>query len=95
MTGLGTINPLGNCVLSSWNRLLRSESGVKKIERFPTDNLPSKIAGLCYPHAPDDDRTFSPAVHYALSAANEAIKDSSLQLEELKLENVVRWKSYL
>jgi 3-oxoacyl-[acyl-carrier-protein] synthase II len=89
VTGLGTINPLGNSVLLSWNRLIKSESGIVKIERFPSDHLPSKIAGLCSPPAPDADRMYSPAVHYALRAADEAIKDSSLQLEGLALESAV------
>lgn len=89
VTGLGTINPLGNSVLLSWNRLLESESGIVKIERFPVDTLSSKIAGLCSPPAPDDDRMLAPAVHYALSAAEEAIKDSSLELEELELDKFV------
>lgn len=90
VTGLGSINPLGNSVLLSWNRLLESESGVVKIERFPVDKLSSKIAGLCKPPVPDDDRMFSPAVCYALKAADEAIKDASFLLVGSNLENVVR-----
>jgi len=88
VTGLGTINPLGDCVLLSWNRLLQSRSGIVYIERFPCDSLPSKIAGLCDP-ASDEDRMFGPAVQYALKAADEAIKDSSFQLDESNLRNVV------
>ena len=89
VTGLGSVNPLGNSVLLSWNRLLESKSGIVRNERFPTDHLNSKIAGLCNPPAPEDDRVFSPAVHYALKAADEAIKDSSIDLENSRLESIV------
>ena len=39
VTGLGTINPLGNNVDSSWSSLVNSESGISKISRFDVDNL--------------------------------------------------------
>jgi len=45
VTGLGTINPLGNNVESSWNSLVNSESGISKISKFDVDNYPCKIAG--------------------------------------------------
>jgi 3-oxoacyl-[acyl-carrier-protein] synthase II len=78
VTGVGSINPLGNSVLLSWNRLVESKSGIVHIEKFPTDDLSSKIAGFCSPIAINDDR-LSPAVHYALHAVDEAVKDSGIQ----------------
>ena len=91
VTGLGSVNPLGNSVLLSWNRLLESKSGIVRNERFSTDHLTSKVAGLCNPAVPDDDRLFSPAVNYALEAAKEAISDSSLELDQTNLESVVNY----
>ena len=45
VTGLGTINPLGNNVENSWNSLINSKSGISKITKFIVDNYPCKIAG--------------------------------------------------
>ena len=45
VTGLGTINPLGNTVETSWNALINSESGISKISKFEVSNYPCKIAG--------------------------------------------------
>ena len=45
VTGLGTINPLGNNVETSWNSLISSKSGISKITKFEVDNYPCKIAG--------------------------------------------------
>ena len=46
VTGLGTINPLGNTVDSSWNSLINSNSWISKIDNFDVSNLPCKIAGI-------------------------------------------------
>ena len=45
VTGLGTINPLGNNVENSWNSLINSKSGISKITKFDVENYPCKIAG--------------------------------------------------
>ena len=45
VTGLGTINPLGNTVETSWNSLINSKSGISKITKFEVEDYPCKIAG--------------------------------------------------
>ena len=45
VTGLGTINPLGNTVETSWNSLISSNSGISKINKFEVEDYPCKIAG--------------------------------------------------
>ena len=45
VTGLGTINPLGNSVSDTWNNLINGVSGIDYISSFETDNLPVKFAG--------------------------------------------------
>ena len=39
VTGLGTINPLGNTVETSWNSLVGSSSGISKITKFDVKDL--------------------------------------------------------
>ena len=45
VTGLGTINPVGGDVESTWSKLLNGISGVGPITAIDASDLPSKIAG--------------------------------------------------
>ena len=83
VTGLGTINPLGNNVSASWNSLINSKSGISKITKFEVDNFPCKIAGLIDDSeinseivSERDQRKIDRFITLGLIAAAEAIKDS-------------------
>ena len=45
VTGLGTINPLGNNVEDTWENLVNGVSGIDSITSFDTSNLPVTFAG--------------------------------------------------
>jgi 3-oxoacyl-(acyl-carrier-protein) synthase len=45
ITGCGAITPLGNDVKTTWEKLLKGESGVDTIKSFDTSNHTVKIAG--------------------------------------------------
>ena len=83
VTGLGTINPLGNNVSASWNSLVHSKSGISKITKFEVDNYPCKIAGSVDDKTIDqeivsqrDQRKIDRFITLGLIAADEAVKDS-------------------
>ncbi len=83
VTGLGTINPLGNTVDSSWDSLINSESGISQITNFDISNLPCKIAGTIEDTqindqivTPRDRRKIDRFIVLGLIAAEEAMKDS-------------------
>ncbi len=83
VTGLGTINPLGNNVDSSWNSLINSKSGISTITKFQVDNYPCKIAGSIDDSGINneivterDQRKIDRFITLGLIAAEEAIKDS-------------------
>ena len=83
VTGLGTINPLGNTVETSWNSLINSKSGISKITKFEVDDYPCKIAGTIDDSKINDNivssrdqRKIDRFITLGLIAANEAIKDS-------------------
>ena len=83
VTGLGTINPLGKNVSTSWNSLINSKSGISKITKFEVDNFPCKIAGLIDDSeinseivSKRDQRKIDRFITLGLIAAAEAIKDS-------------------
>ena len=88
VTGLGTINPLGNTVDSSWNSLINSYSGISKISKFNVDNYPCKIAGLINDTeinqeivSTREQRKIDRFITLGLIAADEAIKDSGFVSE--------------
>ena len=83
VTGLGTINPLGNTVESSWDSLINSNSGISKITKFDVQNYPCKIAGSIEDSqinneivSPREQRKIDRFITLGLIAASEAINDS-------------------
>ena len=95
VTGLGTINPLGNNVKSSWSSLINSKSGISKISKFEVENFPCKIAGSIDDSrindevvSPRDQRKIDRFITLGLIAADEAIKDSGFVSEN---ENSFRY----
>ena len=88
VTGLGTINPLGNTVDSSWNSLISSNSGISKITNFEVDDYPCKIAGSIDDSNindeivnPREQRKIDRFITLGLIAAAEAINDSGFVSE--------------
>ena len=89
VTGLGTINPLGNSVESSWQALVNSKSGIKKIDTFNTEGYPCKIAATVDDSFIDENivsardlRKIDRFIALGLIAADEAIKDSGFVSDE-------------
>ena len=94
ITGLGTINPLGNNVTDTWDKLIKGESGIDSITSFETNELPVSFAGevknfdaneyMGKQHARKLDRSS----HLSIFATEEALKDANLNLEERLGPNV-------
>ena len=88
VTGLGTINPLGNNVESSWKSLINSKSGISKINKFEVESYPCKIAGSIDDSKINEEivslreqRKIDRFITLGLIAASEAIKDSGFVSE--------------
>jgi len=94
ITGLGTINPLGNNVSETWDKLIKGESGIDTITSFETNELPVSFAGevknfdaneyMGKQHARKLDRSS----HLSIFATEEALKDANLNPEERLGPNV-------
>ena len=54
VTGLGTINPLGNDVDSTWSQALAGASGIAPITSFDASRLKTRIAGEVKGFVPED-----------------------------------------
>ena len=85
ITGLGALTPLGNDVRSSWDALIRGESGAGPITHFDASEYPVRIAAEVKGFDPE---TVAPAkevrrmdrnVLLAVAAAKEAWANSGIE----------------
>jgi 3-oxoacyl-[acyl-carrier-protein] synthase II len=84
ITGLGTLNALGNDVETSWARILRGENGIGPITRFDTAEQSVKFAAEVrfdpLKHfAVPDTRKLDPFTMWALVATDEALRDAGIE----------------
>ena len=86
VTGMGLVTPLGVGVKPTWEALIASKSGIRKIDRFEVSDLACKIAGqvargeggFSADHVmhPKDQRKVDDFILFAMVAADEAIHQS-------------------
>lgn len=89
VTGLGALTPLGNNVQDYWNALSNGVSGAAPITRFDASKFKTRFA--CEVKNFDvnnyidrkEARRMDPYTQYAMVAADEAVKDSGLDLEKV------------
>ncbi len=88
ITGLGAITPVGNDVDTYWNALLAGKSGVGPITRFDTRGMSVTIGAEVRGFNPTDFieekevKRLDPFCHYALAAAQQAVKDSGIDFSK-------------
>lgn len=84
ITGIGTINAVGNNVDDTWKALLDGKSGIEVVNRFDVSGFTSKIAGTVKNFDPlnffekkevDKNDLYT---QYAMAAAEETVKDSGI-----------------
>ena len=87
ITGLGTVNPLGNNVADSWAAARAGKCGIGPITQFDTTDFKCKLAGEVKDFDPEtvvdkkEVRKMARFTLLALGAAAEAIADSGLDTE--------------
>jgi 3-oxoacyl-[acyl-carrier-protein] synthase II len=92
VTGLGAITPVGLNIAETWKSLTEGISGIDYIKSFDTTNYDTKIAAEVkdYNALNYMDRKLSQRTdlfcQYSIIAAEEAIKDSTLDLEKIDKE---------
>jgi 3-oxoacyl-[acyl-carrier-protein] synthase II len=89
VTGMGMLTPLGCGVETTWQRLLKGESGAKRIDRFDVSDVSCKIACMI-PRGDGSGGTFNPDqwmepkeqrkvddfIIFAMCAARQALDDA-------------------
>lgn len=94
ITGMGIVSPVGTGIEHAWKNVVAGKSGVRKIDTFDVDDLPSQIAGIPQlgtepgQYNPDsvveprEQRKLDKSIIYGMVAADEAIKDAGLDTFE-------------
>ena len=94
VTGIGALTPVGKSAPDFWNGLISGKSGARTIEHFDTEGFPTKFAATIPEYESSDyfdrkeARRLDNVAQYALVASEEAIKDSSIDLESIDKDRV-------
>jgi len=94
VTGLGLISPVGNDVEESWSALVAGKSGIGPITQFDASTFPTRIAGEVKGFDPEkvmerkEVRRNDRFIHLALAAADQAFRDSGLDMAREDPERV-------
>ncbi|MBI9102947.1 MAG: beta-ketoacyl-ACP synthase II [Spirochaetales bacterium] len=84
ITGMGTVNPLGNNVNDFWTNIRAGKCGITLNDRFDTTEYASKIAGLVKDFNASEiigkreSRSMAHFTQYAVAASMEAMKQAGL-----------------
>ncbi|RIH62937.1 beta-ketoacyl-[acyl-carrier-protein] synthase II [Mariniphaga sediminis] len=89
ITGVGTVNPLGNSVNEYWDNLQKGVSGATPISKFDASKYKTQFA--CEVKNFDveqymerkEARKYDLYTHYALATATQAMTDSGLDMERI------------
>ncbi|HAR19486.1 MAG TPA: beta-ketoacyl-[acyl-carrier-protein] synthase II [Cytophagales bacterium] len=100
VTGIGALTPIGNTAPEYWEGLKSGKSGSAAITRFNAEKFKTRFACEVKNFNPEDfiDRKevkrLDPFSQFGLVAADEAVKDSGIDLEKIDKDGVgVIWGS--
>ena len=94
VTGVGVVSPLGTGNGKNWDALVAGKSGIAPITRFDTTGLPVTIAGEVKDFVAEDFidkkeiKKMDLFIQYSLAAAQFAMEDSGLVINEENAERV-------
>jgi beta-ketoacyl-acyl-carrier-protein synthase II len=93
VTGLGTVCPLGNDVETSWRAFLDGRSGVRRLAKFEAPWFESVVAEVRDFHPEEsipakDLRRMSMPAQYAVVAAQQAVADAGLRIDDGNADEV-------
>ena len=94
ITGLGTVNPLGNDVATTWERVAAGQSGVGTITRFDASDMKVRIAAEVKAFdsvalfGRREARRMARATQFAMAAANQAMADSGLTVTDANRDRI-------
>lgn len=94
ITGLGAITPIGHNVDSFWNGIKENKNGIDEISLFNAENFKVKMAAEVKDFDPSnfidkkESKRMDRYTQFAVISADEAIKDSKLDLNTINKERI-------
>jgi len=94
VTGAGLITPVGIGLEASWRALCAGTSGIRRITQFDASDLPTRIAGEVEGFDPEsfiepkEVKKMDRFIHFAVAAADMAVKDAGLEISDENAERV-------
>lgn len=94
VTGIGLVTPLGTGTAKTWDALLNGKSGIGKITRFDASDYATQIAAEVTDFVPEEwiekkqAKNIETFAQYALVAAEIAMRDSGLSIDERNAHRV-------
>lgn len=91
ITGMGAVTPLGLDLDTTWQRLIKGESGIKPITHFDASSYRAQFAGTVEGFdasqfmAAKEARRYDVFIHYGVAAASMALKQAGF-IEEVSAE---------
>jgi|TARA_B100000674_G_scaffold455598_2_gene429482 3-oxoacyl-[acyl-carrier-protein] synthase II len=88
------VSPLGNSVAESWQQILEGRSGVAEINSFDTSAYATRIGASIKDFSVDEymsakeAKRFDPFIHYGIAAAEQALSDSGLAIQDSNAHRV-------
>lgn len=97
VTGIGAVSPIGNDAATMWNNVVAGNSGIDFITKVNKDDFPVSVGGevkdfdVTQYVDKKDARRMDLFVQYAIAAADMAVKDANLTIDESNAERVGVW----
>lgn len=94
ITGLGAVSALGNSVEENWTNVLAGFSNMQMIEHFDASTYATRFAAMVQDFdiehlvSKKDQRKMDAFCLYAIAAADEALKDSNIDVTEANADRV-------
>ena len=88
ITGLGALTPVGNTAPETWRALVNGANGIAPITAFDVTNFKTQFAGEVKNFDPTplidrkEARKMDRYSHFSVCVADEALRDSGLDLEK-------------
>jgi 3-oxoacyl-[acyl-carrier-protein] synthase II len=97
VTGVGAVTPLGNDIEITWKNIVAGKSGIGPLTRVNADEYPAKVSAEAKDFNPEDfierkeARKMDRFTQFAVAAAQMAVKDANLTINEENSHRVGVW----
>ncbi|WP_252315883.1 beta-ketoacyl-ACP synthase II [Sinobaca sp. H24] len=97
VTGMGTVNPLGNDVETAWNNVVNGVSGIGELTRVDKDEFPMKTAAEVQNFDMEayvekkESRKMDRFTQFAVASAKMALQDANYEITEENAPRIGVW----